>query len=142
MLINALLLLINFIVDLKIGLWYIKGYIPALAQKKWQGLNLSEGRFLLVKPYETLFFTEPGIENEALDALIGKVENAITKNGGQVEKIDKWGRRPLAYPVEKHTEGNYVLINFQATGEALKELERTYLINQTILRFMTTVRGQ
>jgi len=39
-----------------------------------------------VKPYETLFFTEPGIENEALDALIGKVENAITKNGGQVEK--------------------------------------------------------
>ena len=142
MLINALLLLINFIVDLKIGLWYIKGYIPALAQKKWQGLNLSEGRFLLVKPYETLFFTEPGIENEALDALIGKVENAITKNGGQVKKIDKWGRRPLAYPVEKHTEGNYVLINFQATGEALKELERTYLINQTILRFMTTVRGQ
>ncbi len=95
-----------------------------------------------MKPYETLFFTEPSIENEALDALIGKVENAITKNGGQVEKIDKWGRRPLAYPVEKHTEGNYVLINFQATGEALKELERTYLINQTILRFMTTVRGQ
>lgn len=142
MLIKALLLFINFIVDLKTGLWYIKGYIPALAPKKWQGLNLSEGRFLLVKPYETLFFTEPGIENEALDALIGKVENAITKNGGQVEKIDKWGRRPLAYPVEKHTEGNYVLINFQATGEALKELERTYLINQTILRFMTTVRGQ
>ena len=95
-----------------------------------------------MKPYETLFFTEPSIENEALDALIGKVENAITKNGGQVEKIDKWGRRPLAYPVDKHTEGNYVLINFQATGEALKELERTYLINQTILRFMTTVRGQ
>lgn len=95
-----------------------------------------------MKPYETLFFTEPGIDNDALDALIGKVETAITKNGGQIEKIDKWGRRPLAYPVEKHTEGNYVLINFQATGEALKELERTYLINQTILRFMTTVRGQ
>ena len=49
-----------------------------------------------MKPYETLFFTEPGIENEALDALIGKVENAITKNGGQVEKIDKWGRYRVA----------------------------------------------
>ncbi|MDD3001810.1 MAG: 30S ribosomal protein S6 [Candidatus Riflebacteria bacterium] len=95
-----------------------------------------------MKPYETLFFTEPGIENDALDALIGKVETAITKNGGQVEKIDKWGRRPLAYPVDKNVEGNYVLVNFQATGEALKELERTYLINQTILRFMTTARGQ
>ncbi len=95
-----------------------------------------------MKPYETLFFTEPGIETEALDVLIGKVENAITKNGGQIEKIDKWGRRPLAYPVEKHIEGNYVLVNFQSGGDALRELERTYLINQTILRFMTTVRGQ
>jgi len=96
----------------------------------------------LVKPYETLFFTEPGIEDTALDTLIGKVETAITKSGGQIEKIDKWGKRPLAYEVEKNTEGNYVLVNFKATGEALKELERTYLINQTILRFMTTVRGQ
>ncbi len=96
-----------------------------------------------MKPYETLFFTEPGIENEALDVLIGKVENAITKSGGQIEKIDKWGKRPLAYPVEKHIDGNYVLVNFQTTGpDALRELERTYLINQTILRFMTTVRGQ
>ena len=52
------------------------------------------------------------------------------------------GPPPLAYPVDKNIEGNYVLVNFQATGEALKELERTYLINQTILRFMTTARGQ
>lgn len=95
-----------------------------------------------MKPYETLFFTEPGIDPDVLDTLIGKVETAITKNGGQIEKIDKWGRRPLAYAVEKHIEGSYVLVNFQATGDALKELERTYLINQTILRFMTTVRGQ
>lgn len=95
-----------------------------------------------MKPYETLFFTEPAIDPDALDLLIGKVEAAITKNGGQIEKIDKWGKRQLAYPVEKHVDGNYVLVNFQATGEALKELERTYLINQTILRFMTTVRAQ
>jgi len=93
-----------------------------------------------VKPYETLFFTEGNIDDEALGALIGKVENAITKNGGQIEKIDKWGKRQLAYPVEKHTEGNYVLVNFMAKPETLKELERTYLINQTILRFMTTTR--
>ncbi len=93
-----------------------------------------------MKPYETLFFTEGNIDDEALGALIGKVENAITKNGGQIEKIDKWGKRQLAYPVEKHTEGNYVLVNFMAKPETLKELERTYLINQTILRFMTTTR--
>lgn len=95
-----------------------------------------------MKPYETLFFTEPDIESDALDALIGKVENAITKNGGQIEKVDRWGKRPLAYPVEKNVDGNYVLINFQATAGSLKELERIYLINQTILRFMTTMRYQ
>jgi small subunit ribosomal protein S6 len=127
---------------LKVFRGNLKGTSLLLSGKMTKAEIYPKGGFILVKPYETLFFTEPGIENEALDALIGKVENAITKNGGQVEKIDKWGRRPLAYPVEKHTEGNYVLINFQATGEALKELERTYLINQTILRFMTTVRGQ
>jgi small subunit ribosomal protein S6 len=95
-----------------------------------------------VKPYETLFFTEPNIDDGSLDTLIEKVETAITKNGGQVEKVDKWGKRPLAYLVDKHTEGNYVLVNFQGSAACLKELERTYLINQTILRFMTTSRPQ
>lgn len=93
-----------------------------------------------MKPYETLFFTEANIEEEALNTLLGKVETAITKNGGQIEKIDRWGKRTLAYLVEKHSEGQYVHVDFQASPEALKELERTYLINQTILRFMTTSR--
>ncbi len=93
-----------------------------------------------MKPYETLFFTEGNIEEDALNTLIGKVETAISKNGGQIEKIDRWGKRTLAYPVEKHTEGNYVQVHFAANPESLKELERTYLINQTILRFMTTSR--
>lgn len=95
-----------------------------------------------MKPYETLFFTEGDIDEDSLSTLINKVETAITKHGGEIEKIDKWGKRPLAYPVEKHTEGNYVHVNFLATPEALKQLERTYLINQTILRFMTNLRPQ
>ncbi len=95
-----------------------------------------------MKPYETLFFTDPEMSEENLDQLISKVETAITKNGGQIEKVDKWGKRPLAYPVNKFNEGNYVLVNFKGNPDSLKELERTYLINQTILRFMTTVRGE
>jgi small subunit ribosomal protein S6 len=93
-----------------------------------------------VKPYETLFFTEPDLEDAVFEGLITKVEAAITKNGGQVEKIDRWGKRPLAYEVDKFREGNYVLVNFKASGTDLKELERTFLINQNILRFMTTSR--
>lgn len=93
-----------------------------------------------MKPYETLFFTEADIEESALEALITKVETAITKNGGQVEKVDRWGKKSLAFLVEKHSEANYTLVNFQGKAEDLVELERIYLINQTILRFMTTKR--
>jgi small subunit ribosomal protein S6 len=93
-----------------------------------------------VRPYETLFFTEPNITDEAVDAIVTKVEGAITRYGGQVEKVTRWGKRQLAYPVEKHSEGFYILIDFKGHGDALRELERFYLINQNILRFMTTSR--
>lgn len=95
-----------------------------------------------MRPYETLFFTEPNISDEALDALIAKVEGAITRYGGQVERVNRWGKRPLAYKVEKQSEGYYVLVEFKATGNDLRELERFYLINQNILRFLTTTRVQ
>ena len=93
-----------------------------------------------MRPYETLFFTDPNAGDEAIDALITKVEGAITRYGGQVEKVNRWGKRQLAYPVEKHEEGFYVLIDFQAEKEDLKELERFYLINQHVLRFLTVAR--
>lgn len=95
-----------------------------------------------MRPYETLFFTEPNIADEALDALIAKVEGAITRYGGQVERVNRWGKRPLAYKVEKQSEGYYVLVEFKATSNDLRELERFYLINQAVLRFLTTTRVQ
>jgi len=95
-----------------------------------------------VRPYETLFFTEPNISEEALDGIITKVEGAIGRYGGQVERVHRWGKRPLAYRVEKQTEGYYVLIEFKGVGNDLRELERFYLINQNILRFLTTSRVQ
>lgn len=95
-----------------------------------------------MNPYETLFFTEPDISEEASQALVSKIEGAISKFGGEVEKVNHWGKRTLAYPVEKNKEGYYVLIDFRGNSEVLKELERFYLINQNILRFMTTKRIQ
>jgi len=93
-----------------------------------------------MRPYETLFFTEPNISEEAADALITKVEGAISRYGGQVEKVNRWGKRQLAHRVEKYTEGFYVLVEFKGSSEVLRELERFYLINQNILRFLTTTR--
>ncbi|MBF0499919.1 MAG: 30S ribosomal protein S6 [Candidatus Riflebacteria bacterium] len=95
-----------------------------------------------MRPYESLFFTEPNISDEALDSLMTKVEGAIARYGGEVEKVNRWGKRNLAYNVEKHSEGYYVLVDFKGGAEVLKELERFYLINQTVLRFITTSRVQ
>ena len=96
----------------------------------------------MIRPYETLFFTEPDVSDEAIDQLVGKVEGAITRYGGEVEKVNRWGKRQLAYQVEKFSEGYYILIDFKGTPEVLKELERFYLINQNVLRFLTTSRQQ
>lgn len=104
--------------------------------------NPKGGTLQLLRPYETLFFAAPDITDEALDALITKLEGAVTRYGGQVEKVNRWGKRPLAYPVEKHNEGYYVLIDFKGSKDDLRELERFYLINQSVLRFMTTVKPQ
>ena len=98
--------------------------------------------FHIVKPYETLFFMDPDASEDATTTLITKVEGAISRYGGEVEKVNRWGKRILAYPVEKLKEGNYVLIEFKGSGEVLRELERFYLINQNIVRFMTTARVQ
>lgn len=93
-----------------------------------------------MRPYETLFFTEPNVAEEAIDTLVTKIEGAIAKYGGQVEKVNRWGKRHLAYEVEKNNEGYFVLIEFKGGQDDLRELERFYLINQNVLRFMTTSR--
>ena len=95
-----------------------------------------------MKPYETLFFTEPEISEDGLGTLLTKIEGAITRYGGEVEKVSKWGRRMLAYRVDKFNEGYYVMVDFKGTGDVLRELERFYLINQNVLRFLTTSRIQ
>lgn len=93
-----------------------------------------------MRPYETLFFTEPNVAEESIDTLVTKIEGAIAKYGGQVEKVNRWGKRHLAYEVEKNNEGYFVLIEFKGGQDDLRELERFYLINQNVLRFMTTSR--
>lgn len=96
----------------------------------------------MLQPYETLFFTRPEISEDELKTVMTKLENALTKNGGQLEQVDHWGKRKLAYEVEKYGEGHYTLVHFKGSADDLKELERFFLINQDVLRFITTRRVQ
>ena len=82
--------------------------------------------------YEVMVIVKPA-EEEATNAVIEKVEALIARVGGTVEKVDRWGKRRLAYAVKKFTDGFYVLINFEAAPAEIKEIDRVLKINDDII---------
>ena len=85
--------------------------------------------------YETIIVLSTKLDEEAIQALIERFTNLIADNG-DVESVDEWGKRRLAYEIQKETEGYYVLINFQCEPDFLKELNRVYNITDGVLRTM------
>ena len=85
--------------------------------------------------YEVMFIVKPA-EEEATNAVIEIVEALIARVGGTVEKVDRWGKRRLAYAVKKFTDGFYVLINFEAAPAEIKEIDRVLKINDEVLRHL------
>lgn len=84
--------------------------------------------------YETIFILHPSLDEEAVNAGIEKFKGVIEKNGGVVENVDVWGKRKLAYEIEKVNEGHYTLINFSADSELPKELDRNFRITDSVIR--------
>ena len=88
-----------------------------------------------MKNYELVYVLRPVIEDEAKDAVLDKVK-AIIEASGEVEKVDVWGVRKLAYEIQKLREGFYVLVTFKATVDVPKELDRNLKINDNVIRHM------
>jgi small subunit ribosomal protein S6 len=87
--------------------------------------------------YETTFIVNASLDDAQVDAVINRVQDTITKNGGTIESLNKWGRKRLAYPINKKTNGFYVHIEFTAPGTANSQLERSYKLDEMILRHLT-----
>src|SRR5882762_734638 len=87
--------------------------------------------------YEELFVVRPDITDEELDPFIEQLTKLISSQGGNVDKSDKWGVRKLAYRVQKRTEGYYVLLQFTAGPEAVKEIERRLRVSDMVMKFIT-----
>lgn len=87
-----------------------------------------------MRKYETIFILHPSLDEEAVNANIEKFKGVIENGGGTIENIDLWGRRKLAYEIEKVTEGYYTLINFTADTDLPKELDRLFRINDSVIR--------
>lgn len=90
----------------------------------------------ILNSYETIFIIDATLDEETVTALKDKFTTLIEQNG-ELESVDEWGKRRLAYPIEDRTEGYYTLINFTSSPEFIKELDRVYNITDGILRTIT-----
>lgn len=84
--------------------------------------------------YESMYILDAALEDEERNALIARFADIIKADGGEVESIDEWGKRKLAYPINYKTEGYYVLMTFNAPTNVPAELERNYRIVESVLR--------
>ncbi|WP_138204177.1 30S ribosomal protein S6 [Haloimpatiens lingqiaonensis] len=91
-----------------------------------------------MRKYETLFILHPSLDEEALNANIEKFKGVIENGGGQIDNVDVWGKRKLAYEIAKVNEGTYVLINFSADTDLPKELDRNFRIADSVIRHLIT----
>jgi small subunit ribosomal protein S6 len=87
--------------------------------------------------YEITFIVRPDIPEEELDKLIAQMEGVATSAGGQVEKVEKVGRRRLAYRVLKYREGLYILFHVQGGGDTVREFERRLKVTDTVIKYLT-----
>ena len=84
--------------------------------------------------YEVMYVIDAALEDSARIELIDRFSDLVKKNGGEIDRVDEWGKRRLAYAINYKTEGYYVLMYIKAPSELPKELERNFQISDKILR--------
>ena len=90
-----------------------------------------------MRVYEELFIVRPDATEEEIDAYLEQITPVITAGGGSLDKTEKWGVRKLAYRVQKRSEGYYVLLQFTAGPDSVKEIERRMRVSDMVLKFIT-----
>jgi small subunit ribosomal protein S6 len=91
-----------------------------------------------MRRYELMLVIRPDVADDRSQAVIDRTTRQLVAAGGQIVKVAPWGRRRLAYPIDRHREGSYHIILFEAPGDAITELERSLLITEEVLRHLVT----
>lgn len=86
--------------------------------------------------YELMYVVRPTVDEQSLAAVNEKVEKFIAAGGGQITQRDDWGKRRLAYPIQKFTEAFYSVLKFDLPPTAVRELERSLKLTEEILRYI------
>jgi small subunit ribosomal protein S6 len=85
-----------------------------------------------------MFIVHPDLDESEFNEVVEKVKGWITDSGGQVDNLDLWGKRRLAYPIQKQVEGQYVLMNTQLDPTFCSDLEHNLGLQEPIMRFLLT----
>lgn len=88
-----------------------------------------------MRKYEAMFIMKSDLEEEKRNELIEKFKSII-ESDGEIEEVNEWGNKKLAYEINKLKEGYYVLVNFKANSDLPKELERNFKISDDVIRYM------
>jgi len=91
-----------------------------------------------MRRYELMLVIRPDVADDRSQALVDRTTRQIVAAGGQIVKVAPWGRRRLAYPIDRHREGSYQIVLFEAPATAIMELEHTLLITEEVLRHLIT----
>ena len=91
-----------------------------------------------MRRYELMLVIRPDVADDRSQALVDRTTRQIVAAGGQIVKVAPWGRRRLAYPIDRHREGSYQIILFESPAEAISELEHSLLITEEVLRHLVT----
>ena len=91
-----------------------------------------------MRRYELMLVLRPDVADDRAQAVIDRTTRQISADGGQIVKVAPWGRRRLAYQIDRYREGSYHIILFESPGEAIVEMERSLLITEEVLRHLVT----
>jgi small subunit ribosomal protein S6 len=97
-----------------------------------------EGVEQAVRRYELMLVLKPDAPDERASAVIDRTTRYVVASGGQIVKVAPWGRRRLAYPIDRYREGSYHIVVFESPAEAIAELERSLQITEDVLRYLVT----
>lgn len=92
--------------------------------------------------YESVVILNAALEDDQIEATLTRIQETLKTNGAEITDLEKWGRKRLAYPIQKSKSGYYGIFRFIASSESIAELERIYRLDETIVRYLTISLGK
>jgi len=93
-----------------------------------------------MREYEVMLILPPDADDAAVDGVVERITAILTERGGEVGRVDRWGRRRLAYQIARNTEGYYVVVGFKAEPGVILELDRVLSLVDEVIRFKVVLR--